>query len=140
MEIFFSKQLLWKFPEKNAQGQFLFGNVACNFKVFTNKVFTIIAYSFPAVTVFTFCLINEAQQECEKVKIWQFSSIVSNWWKVINTLICHGGLQLRAAVIIYFPANICWSSRRLEDVFNLYLTSLYRTNLRRIQNALIRTQ
>ena len=60
-------------------------------------------------------------------------------------------------LLLTYPENICWSSRRLGDkqnvnwgylflanlnvyLTNLYFTNLYLTNLRRIQNALVRNQ
>ena len=48
--MFFSKHiertLILKITRKNSGRKFLFGNAACNFKVFTTEAFTILAISF----------------------------------------------------------------------------------------------
>ena len=37
-----------------------------------------------------------------KLKIWSFLCIVSNWWKVVNSLNCRGGLQLYSCYYYLF--------------------------------------
>ena len=51
MVMFFSKHFLegtvtLKLPRKKCAGKVIFGNAVCNFKVFTNKIFTILAISY----------------------------------------------------------------------------------------------